>query len=143
MVEGGGFCRFFTAGGKFKIKRHDATHEREKSWVCASVHHLATDMTHLPNEREATSYSNTFVCVPDNTVLRSQRKTPRPYIRGPQYAVVTGAAGEEIERCERSNHRLTKLSGPGDIRINPARGVILRTRSACKSCASPKVALSP
>jgi type VI secretion system secreted protein VgrG len=96
VVEGSGFVRFFTAGGKFTIKRHDAAHERDKSWVCASVHHLATDMTHLPSEREATSYSNTFVCVPEATVLRSQRKTPRPYIRGPQTAVVTGPSGEEI-----------------------------------------------
>jgi type VI secretion system secreted protein VgrG len=96
VVEGSGFCRFFTAGGKFAISRHDASPERGQTWVCASVHHLATDMTHLPNEREATSYSNTFVCVPDKTPLRPQRKTPRPYIRGPQTAVVTGPNGEEI-----------------------------------------------
>jgi type VI secretion system secreted protein VgrG len=96
VIEGAGFCRFFTAGGKFTIQRHDRSHERERVWVCASVHHLATDMTHLPNEREAASYSNTFVCVPEHTKLRSQRKTARPYIRGPQYAVVTGPSGEEI-----------------------------------------------
>jgi type VI secretion system secreted protein VgrG len=96
VVEGSGLCRFFTAGGKFTVKRHDAAHEREKTWVVASVHHLATDQTHLPNEREPTSYSNSFVCVPENTVLRSPRKTARPYIRGPQTAFVTGPSGEEI-----------------------------------------------
>lgn len=96
VVEGSGFCRFFTAGGKFTVKRHDAAQERDKTWVLASVHHLATDMTHLPNNREAPSYSNTFVCVPDSVPLRSPRKTPRPYIRGPQTAFVTGPSGEEI-----------------------------------------------
>lgn len=43
-----------------------------------------------------TSYRTSFAVVPKSTAYRSQRNTPKPHTTGPQTAVVTGPAGEEI-----------------------------------------------
>ena len=43
-----------------------------------------------------TSYRIGFDVVPKSTSYRSQRATPKPHTTGPQTAVVTGPAGEEI-----------------------------------------------
>jgi type VI secretion system secreted protein VgrG len=43
-----------------------------------------------------TSYRLSFAVVPKTTAYRSQRSTPKPLTSGPQTAVVTGPAGEEI-----------------------------------------------
>jgi type VI secretion system secreted protein VgrG len=41
-------------------------------------------------------YSNHFKCIPYSVPYRPQRNTPRPFVQGPQTAVVTGKSGEEI-----------------------------------------------
>ena len=43
-----------------------------------------------------TSYRISFTVVPKATAYRSQRVTPKPHTTGPQTAVITGPAGEEI-----------------------------------------------
>ena len=43
-----------------------------------------------------TTYRISFSVVPQSTAYRSQRITPKPLTNGPQTAVVTGPAGEEI-----------------------------------------------
>ena len=43
-----------------------------------------------------TSYRISFTVVPKTTAYRSQRVTPKPHTTGPQTAVITGPAGEEI-----------------------------------------------
>ncbi|MEG1203177.1 MAG: type VI secretion system tip protein TssI/VgrG [Comamonas sp.] len=43
-----------------------------------------------------TTYRISFDVVPKSTPYRSQRATPKPHTTGPQTAVVTGPAGEEI-----------------------------------------------
>ena len=43
-----------------------------------------------------TTYRISFSVVPQSTAFRSQRVTPKPHTMGPQTAVVTGPAGEEI-----------------------------------------------
>jgi type VI secretion system secreted protein VgrG len=41
-------------------------------------------------------YNNTFTCIPDKSLFRPERVTPRPVMQGPQTAVVVGPSGEEI-----------------------------------------------
>ena len=43
-----------------------------------------------------TTYRISFSVVPKSTAYRSQRVTPKPHTTGPQTAVITGPAGEEI-----------------------------------------------
>jgi type VI secretion system secreted protein VgrG len=41
-------------------------------------------------------YSNHFTCIPFTVPFRPQRTTPKPFVQGPQTAVVVGPSGEEI-----------------------------------------------
>ena len=43
-----------------------------------------------------TTYRLSFAVMPKSTAYRSQRVTPKPHTTGPQTAVITGPAGEEI-----------------------------------------------
>jgi len=45
---------------------------------------------------ERSEYANEFRCVPADVPYRSERRTPRPVIRGTQTATVVGPDGEEI-----------------------------------------------
>jgi type VI secretion system secreted protein VgrG len=47
-------------------------------------------------EESGEHYSNHFKCIPYSVPYRPQRTTPRPFVQGPQTAVVTGKSGEEI-----------------------------------------------
>ncbi|WP_198373355.1 type VI secretion system Vgr family protein, partial [Roseomonas rosulenta] len=49
----------------------------------------------LAQQREP-FYGNEFVCIPQNVKYRPERVTPRPFVQGPQTAIVTGLRGEEI-----------------------------------------------
>ncbi|HYZ34814.1 MAG TPA: type VI secretion system tip protein TssI/VgrG [Crenalkalicoccus sp.] len=46
--------------------------------------------------KDAPAYSNLFVCQEAKTRIRAPRTTPKPFVQGPQTAIVTGAAGDEI-----------------------------------------------
>lgn len=79
-------------GGKFKVK--DVTVEMPKdgetadSYVITRVDHRARDASSMPFEGER-GYDNSFTCMPATLDYRPARVTPRPYIRGPQTALVT------------------------------------------------------
>ena len=66
------------------------------------VSHKAEDYSHwtmeVGDKRKVSSpfYENDFVCIPFETPFRPERATPRPFVHGPQTAVVTGASGQEI-----------------------------------------------
>lgn len=45
-------------------------------------------------------YGNDFECVPYETIVRPARVIPRPLVSGPETAIVTGPAGEEIHTDE-------------------------------------------
>ena len=88
-------CRTLHTLGKFTVTRHECPSEESKAYMITEVQHSATDNTHLVGAGE-TFYENSFSCIPEDIVFRPERITPRPQIRGPQTAVVTGPAGEEI-----------------------------------------------
>jgi type VI secretion system secreted protein VgrG len=77
---------------EFRIKDHvvdlPGSNATTDSYAFVSVHHSAQDGADLPFEGP-TSYRNSFVCIPSELNFRPARRTPRPYIHGPQTAVVT------------------------------------------------------
>jgi type VI secretion system secreted protein VgrG len=49
----------------------------------------------MPSD-EGTEYRCTFVAMPSSQQFRPMRSTPKPFVQGPQTAVVVGPAGDEI-----------------------------------------------
>jgi type VI secretion system secreted protein VgrG len=94
LVQGAGNCRQMSAGHKFTLTRH---FNADGLYVLVSVTHFAEegDFRTDPNSVES-HYGNHFSCIPFGLAYRPSRKTPRPFIRGCQTAVVVGPAGEEI-----------------------------------------------
>ncbi len=97
VVHAASWCRTFTPGGKFKVKRHDCRDEEGKGYVITSIDHTARQLAEYDSEEKMhEAYQNRFTCIPDSLPFRAQRTTPRPVVRGVQPAVVVGPAGEEI-----------------------------------------------
>lgn len=98
VVHGSSNYRTFFPGGKFQIKKHSDPAEVGKEYVCTSVSHRGSDPSDLlaGESTDMPSYRNEFTCIPSSVAYRPARKTPRPYIRGNQTAVVVGPPGSEI-----------------------------------------------
>ncbi|MCG8610384.1 MAG: type VI secretion system tip protein VgrG [Pseudomonadales bacterium] len=84
-----------TAGYIFNVNRHHAEQDAKKGYVLTKVVHHIREGSYRSNG-ESFDYHNTFVCVPEEVILRPARTTPKPYIRGNQSAIVVGPSGEEI-----------------------------------------------
>jgi len=100
IVEGESYCRSFSPGYKFKLKKHNSKNEQGKGFALVKVTHSAgmgggfvtggdAGMTHK-------IYTNVFTAIPDSVPYRPGRITPKPYLHGTQTAVVVGPPGEEI-----------------------------------------------
>lgn len=95
MVEGSSNCSTFYAGGMFKLDKHDAKSEKG-SYILLSVNHQAHDSSYFSGEEGDSGYINQFTCIPSDVHFRPIQIHHRPEMKGPQSAVVTGPAGEEI-----------------------------------------------
>ncbi len=95
VATGEGECRAFSPGFKFDLKEYF-----RKSWdgpyTLVSVTHRAEAGDYYSEIVEGAEYSNTFTCIPHSVPFRPPRVTPKHLVQGPQTAVVTGPAGEEI-----------------------------------------------
>ena len=95
-IHGGSNCSSFYAGGKFSIGQHEAKSEKG-SFILTSVMHKAEDSSYFTGEGGGQShYSNEFTCIPAEVHFRPSHTHDRPVMKGPQSALVTGPAGEEI-----------------------------------------------
>ncbi len=96
IITGESDCVSFYAGGTFKLTAH-AVAEEKGDYILLEVTHKAEDKSHnVDAEDTGTHYSNEFLCFPSTTHYRPPRRHIRSKMRGPQSAVVTGPAGEEI-----------------------------------------------
>jgi len=103
-------CARFTAGFVFELFDHPRD-EASRAYLLTRVHHhgVAPQMSGtLSTDR---SYSNRFEIIPDDVPYRPARRTPRPFVRGVQTAIVTGPSGEEIYVDE---HGRVKVQFPWD-----------------------------
>lgn len=92
LVNGRGTCRDFTAGFCFDLSGH----KRED----LNTNYLLVQVWHSVQAGEFDSgglaYTNTFTTIRSDVPFRPAQRTPKPFIRGPQTAVVVGPKGEEI-----------------------------------------------
>ncbi|PRQ03173.1 Phage-related baseplate assembly protein [Enhygromyxa salina] len=89
----------FHAGLKFNADGHVLEPVAEEL-ILIRVEHEGHDPSALPSLESHSDvhggYSNMFECVPASIELRPPPLTPKPHVRGPQTAIVTGPGGEEI-----------------------------------------------
>jgi len=96
--HGEGTCRAFSAGCRFELKDYPVTLP-DKNLILTEVQHIVSVEGRYSSDsskHEAEKYTNRFVCIPQSVRYRPARLTPKPYVQGPQTAVVTGKDGEEI-----------------------------------------------
>jgi type VI secretion system secreted protein VgrG len=108
VANGSSVCRAFTSGYKFTLEDHYQD-TMNVSYVLTEVQHSASvaDTYATNSSGGGESYSNDFTCIPETVHFRPARLTPKPFVQGPQTAVVvgksdasdesgTGGSGEEI-----------------------------------------------
>lgn len=94
-IEASSDCSSFYAGGKFKLKHHDANSEKG-DYVITGIHHKAHDSSYFTGSEGQSEYGNDFVCIPEDVHFRPMQIHLKPVMKGPQSAIVTGQSGEEI-----------------------------------------------
>jgi type VI secretion system secreted protein VgrG len=95
VIRGEGICRYFQSGCKFELKEHYRS-DMNREYALLTVEHSASAGDYRSWDSSPFDYRIRFSAIPYDTVYRSQRRTPRPFVRGSQTAVVVGKSGEEI-----------------------------------------------
>lgn len=95
-AAGASDCKTMFAGGTFTLERHDCVSEQGTGWALLHVTHRASNAPFHSGMGGIEHYANEFVAIPDRTVFRPERWTPKPRIDGVQTAFVVGPKGEEI-----------------------------------------------
>jgi type VI secretion system secreted protein VgrG len=96
VATGSSVCRAFTSGYKFDLKDH-YREDMNDSYLLTEVQHVASmggSYTH--DNSDGAHYSNHFTSILASVPFRPARVTPKPFVQGPQTALVVGKAGEEI-----------------------------------------------
>jgi type VI secretion system secreted protein VgrG len=82
-------------GGKFTLASHPCEKE-STAYVIRRVRHEATNSSYLDQGSDPSRYDNTFEAIPNDVQYRPLRVTERPFVHGPQTAIVVGSPGEKI-----------------------------------------------
>ena len=89
-------ARGLSVGALVTLKDHPRDDQNAEYLVLGATYELSFgDYEALP-EAGQTGYQCAFVVMPSSQQYRPRRLTPKPFVQGPQTAVVVGPAGEEI-----------------------------------------------
>lgn len=94
-VRGISSCSTFQAGGRFKLAKHANADERG-DYILVEVKHKASDRSYFTGQAGDSEYFNEFLAIPAEVHFRPKLLHSKPYMRGPQSAVVVGPEGEEV-----------------------------------------------
>ena len=96
LVHGATNARGLTVGALVTLEDHPRDDQNREYLVTGATYDLAFgDYEALPESAE-TTYHCSFFAVPSSQQFRPKRVTPKPFVQGPQTAVVVGPPGEEI-----------------------------------------------
>ena len=97
VVSGTSNCRGLMSGYSFELKNHYRT-DQDANYVVTEVRHFASaGQTYTTaGTHGGETYSNNLTCIPASVTYRPARVTPKPFVQGPQPALVVGKSGEEI-----------------------------------------------
>ena len=96
VIHGRSACRGFIPGFTFKVKDHFRRDQNGAYLLTALEYEAEQGSLYAGDLGAEERYQNRFTAIPRATPLRPPRVTPKPYIRGPQTAFVTGPSGEEL-----------------------------------------------
>lgn len=95
-VSGASNYNFLDVGGRFTLARHPCE-KPSAAYVISRVRHVATDPSHLTQvDNEPPRYDNAFEAIPFDVPFRPLRTVQKPFVHGPQTAMVVGPPGEKI-----------------------------------------------
>lgn len=87
---------FLDTGRRFTLSSHPYE-SPQTAYVIRRVRHAAIDNSYLTrNSGEAPHYDNSFEAIPYDVPFRPLRVTEKPFVHGPQTAIVVGPPGETI-----------------------------------------------
>ncbi len=97
VVSGAGNARGLMSGFSFELKNHYRD-DQNTNYVLTEVRHFGSaGQTYTSSGTTGgETYSNHLVCIPASVPYRPARITPKPFVQGPQPALVVGKSGEEI-----------------------------------------------
>lgn len=97
VVSASGNCRGIMSGYSFEVKNHYRS-DQNTNYVVTEVRHFgsAGQTYTTAGTSGGETYSNNLICIPASVAYRPPRTTPKPFVQGPQPALVVGKAGEEI-----------------------------------------------
>jgi type VI secretion system secreted protein VgrG len=85
-----------TVGSLFTLEDSARDDQNREHLILAATYDLEfSDYEAMP-DGAGTEYRCSFVAMPSNQQFRPKRSTPKPFVQGPQTAVVVGPAGDEI-----------------------------------------------
>jgi len=96
VISASGNCRGMMSGFSFELKNHDRPDQNTNYVVTEVQHYASAGDSYTATTTSAESYSNHLTCVPEAVPYRPPRITPKPFVQGPQPALVVGKSGEEI-----------------------------------------------
>ncbi|HEY3899541.1 MAG TPA: type VI secretion system tip protein TssI/VgrG [Chthoniobacter sp.] len=96
MAKGKADARGLQAGFVFTLKDHPRDDQNVKHLVTSAVHTIQLDALESGDVDRGAPYLCSFSTIPATVSFRPQRIAPKPFVQGPQTAVVVGPPGEEI-----------------------------------------------
>jgi type VI secretion system secreted protein VgrG len=104
FVRGKSNAEDFAAGMLFTLDGYEPREDQNAEHLLVRVTYdlqmeadtAAGDDAHVDGELSGVTFDVEFAAIPSATPFRTPSITPRPYIRGPQTAMVVGKSGEEI-----------------------------------------------
>jgi len=97
VVQSASNCRAVMSGYSFVLKNHYRADQNTNYVVTEVRHYGSAGQTYTTaGTLGAETYSNKLTCIPATVAYRPPRVTPKPFVQGPQPALVVGKAGEEI-----------------------------------------------
>ena len=94
-VHGAGNIRTLMTGYSFTLTRHP-TAELNQEYLLVQTTLFVQDNAQHSGQDQHFTYVTTFELHPTSEVYRPQRTVSKPHTKGPQSAIVTGPAGQEI-----------------------------------------------
>jgi type VI secretion system secreted protein VgrG len=89
-------ARGVCVGATCSVEHHSRDDQNREYLIIAASYDLSFENYESLPEAGGTGYRCSFVAMPTSQQFRPKRMTPKPFVQGPQTAVVVGPGGEEI-----------------------------------------------